>query len=410
MKRGYVLLAAAFAAMAICGAGPAGASASASASARQETQASPGFSAAFGSTLVALSCSSGTDCTAVGSFYSKSHLSLAPLAERWNGRHWAIQRPPDPAGAMNTFMVGVACPSASACIAVGYYDAKSGQLGLAQRWDGRRWTIQRTPRPPGSVSSELDGVSGPSPAECIAVGFDEQKSGVFRTLAERWNGHDWAIQRSANPGGAYDTEFSWVSCPAVAACVAVGDYGVSSTSQTMLAESWNGRRWITQPTPVPAGAMDSDLGGASCPSGSDCTAVGEYLSSTSTSLALAERWNGRRWSTQHASNPQGALGGQLVAVACQSATTCTAVGDFTNSTGDVESLAERWNGKHWVIQPTAAPPSGGTSGALVAVRCTSAVNCIAVGDYEDSADVGKTLAEHWNGKHWAVQHTPNPPS
>jgi hypothetical protein len=404
MKRGYVILAAAFAAVAICGAGPV------RASARQEAQASPGFSAAFGSTLVALSCSSATDCTAVGTFYSKSHLNLVPLAERWNGRHWAIQRPPDPAGALETFMTGVACRSASACIAVGYYDAKSGQLGLAERWDGRKWTIQRTPRPSGSVSNALDGVSCPSPAECIAVGFDEQKSGVFRTLAERWNGHDWAIQRSANPGGANDTEFSSVSCPAVAACVAVGDYGVSSTSQTMLAESWNGRRWSTQPTPVPAGAMDSDLAGASCSSGSACTAVGEYLSSTDTSLALAERWNGRRWSTQPASNPQGALGGELVAVACHSATTCTAVGDFTNSTGDVESLAERWNGKHWVIQPTAAPPGGGTSGALVAVRCPSAASCIAVGDYDSSSDVGKTLAQHWNGKHWTVQHTPNPPS
>lgn len=208
------------------------------------------------------------------------------------------------------------------------------------------------------MSNALDGVSCPSPAECIAVGFDEQKSGVFRTLAERWNGHDWAIQRSANPGGANDTEFSSVSCPAVAACVAVGDYGVSSTSQTMLAESWNGRRWSTQPV----------------------------------------------------SNPQGALGGELVAVACHSATTCTAVGDFTNSTGDVESLAERWNGKHWVIQPTAAPPGGGTSGALVAVRCPSAASCIAVGDYDSSSDVGKTLAQHWNGKHWTFQHTPNPPS
>jgi hypothetical protein len=416
MKRGYIILAAASVAVALCAAGQAGASARVTsgsvvgASAGEQVAASPGFSAAYGSALVALSCSSGTACTAVGSFYSKSLLSLVPLAERWNGARWTIQRPPDPAGSMNTLMQSVACRSASACTAVGYYDAKSGQLAVVERWDGRRWTIQRTPRPAGSVSSALLGVSCPSAAECIAVGDDTTKSGVERALAQRWNGRDWAVQRPANPGGKYDTAFSWVSCLAATACVAVGDHGVTSTSQTMLAERWDGRRWSTQPTPAPAGAKDSDLSAVSCPAASACVAVGEYLSRTDASLPLAERWNGRRWSAQPAANPPGNLGTELAAVACPSASACTAVGDFTSSKGDEESLAEHWNGKRWSVQAAAAPPSGGTNGVLVGVRCTSAVSCAAVGSYDNSSDVGKTLAEHWNGKHWAVQHTPDPPS
>src|ERR1700728_3492474 len=60
----------------------------------------------------------------------------------------------------------------------------------------------------------------------------------------------------------------------------------------------------------------------------------------------------------------------------------------------------------WTIQATPTPTDGG-NGQLLAVSCTSAASCTAVGNYtSDSGPV--TLAEYWDGSTWTVQSTPNP--
>jgi hypothetical protein len=54
-------------------------------------------------------------------------------------------------------------------------------------------------------------------------------------------------------------------------------------------------------------------------------------------------------------NPPGATGSYLNGVSCTSATECIAVGDYTNRAGNYLTLAEVWNGHVWRIQPTANP-------------------------------------------------------
>ena len=64
----------------------------------------------------------------------------------------------------------------------------------------------------------------------------------------------------------------------------------------------------------------------------------------------------------------------------------------------------------WTIQ--AAPPLSGPSGSngqLAAVWCSSRTSCFAVGSYTDGSGVVWTLAERWNGARWSLQKTPNPP-
>ena len=137
------------------------------------------------------------------------------------------------------------------------------------------------------------------------------------------------------------------------------------------------------------------LGAVACTSASACTAVGWSSAGT-----LAERWDGTRWTIQATPNPlQGA--GVLSGVACTSASACTAVG-ATNFTPGAKTLAERWDGTRWSIQPTPNPPQGG--GVLASVACTSASACTAVG-----ASTAGTLAERWDGTTWSIQATPNPP-
>ena len=241
--------------------------------------------------LSAVSCVSNSACTAVGS-YDNSAGTQVTLAERWNGSSWAIQPTPNPAGAPFSMLLGVSCPSASACTAVGDYDdtAADAQETLAERWTGSSWAIQ--PTPVHRMASQLNAVSCPSTSACTAVGFEEKNNSAFdNTLAERWDGTSWAAQSTPSPSGALFYHFS-VSCPSTSACVAVGEYDdLPGFTPDTLAERWNGSKWTVQFTPSPAGATSAALHGVSCASPSVCTAVGQYKSSSGIRLTLAERYS-----------------------------------------------------------------------------------------------------------------------
>jgi len=56
-------------------------------------------------------------CTAVGYYYNGGNTS-ASLAERWDGKTWALES--TPTGVSNPELTRVSCSSASACTAVGF--------------------------------------------------------------------------------------------------------------------------------------------------------------------------------------------------------------------------------------------------------------------------------------------------
>src|SRR6516165_9924069 len=146
----------------------------------------------------------------------------------------------------------------------------------------------------------------------------------------------WSITPSPNPVIPTGQLFG-VSCPAANSCMAVGTYVKASGAGVTLAERWDGTSWRILPTPNPARATVSALNGVACSTPSACTAVGQAIIG-GVSQALAERWNGTRWSIQATPNPaQGT--GALFGVACTSASACTAVGFSSAGT-----LAERWDG------------------------------------------------------------------
>ncbi len=59
---------------------------------------------------------------------------------------WAIQKTPSPKGATGSsypgsYLSGLACPSTSACTAVGYYyNTADVQITLAEAWNGTAWS------------------------------------------------------------------------------------------------------------------------------------------------------------------------------------------------------------------------------------------------------------------------------
>ena len=215
---------------------------------------------------------------------------------------------------------------------------------LAERWNGTTWALRTTPNP-GTTQSDLQAVACPSTTDCEAVGYQNNSSGVFVTLAEDWNGTTWAVQTTPSPAGAPDSYLYGEACSSATSCEAVGYYVPSSQGGSqMLAERWNGTTWALQTTPIPAGAIGSTLNEVACPSSTpDCEAVGAYSASSSPTVTLAERWNGTTWALQTTPNRTGVLDSELNAVACLSATDCQAVGDDLNSSNVTVTLAERWS-------------------------------------------------------------------
>jgi hypothetical protein len=332
----------------------------------------------------------------VGDYTDSSDTELA-LAESWNGSAWTVQAVPSPAGASYAVLNGVSCSSATACTAVGYYEAGTTYLALAERWNGTAWSIQAT-QATGGPATYLQSVSCRSATACVAVG-QYDNSGVYLAIAESWNGSTWRIQFTPVTGGQYNY-LSGVSCRAADACVAVGSYYVSKAkTYVTLAESWNGSVWTLTPTPA-TGGTNAELYGVSCTSADACTAAGSYDNSSVTQVTLAERWDGTAWSIQSTPNPAGSLGSILYAISCTSATACTGVGNtFVDPAGN-ETMAETWNGTAWTVQPTpnADPfPDNGYGSFLYGVSCQTASVCTAVGIYGNGSFGNHfTLAETEN--------------
>jgi len=322
-------------------------------------QETPGLSSGF---LEGVSCTSSTECTAVGS----------SVAERWNGTEWSPQTPSP--GALDA----VSCTSSTACTAVGSEAAFSGGT-FAENWNGTTWSVQTTPNPSGATHSVLDAVSCTSSTECTAVGSYEEGAGKAFTLAERWNGTEWVIETTPSPSKGQATKLTDVSCTAPTSCMASGFYYLLTPTGEVeidpMAQQWNGTEWTLQVVPKPIEKRGASLGAISCTSSTTCTATGHYETGA-LDRTLAERWNGTEWTIQSTPNPSGT--NSLNSVSCSSATACTATG-VTYLSKEIFTLAEAWNGTEWVIQ-TMPNPSKAQESIPIATSCTSSTVCVAVGE------------------------------
>jgi len=352
---------------------------------------------AVDSYLDGISCLSPSDCLAVGYYVRASNVGRAlTLAERWNGRAWSVVPSPSPRGAQSSYLNGISCLSAADCLAVGTYDTSNSVRTLAERWTGRTWSVVPSPSPAGAPQSVLNAVSC-TRASCLAVGYQGSSTGNDLTLAERWNGRAWSVVPSASPAGAMGSFLSGVSCVRAARCLAAGNYTNSSGVIVTLAEAWNGSSWSVTATPPLRGDPYAILSAVSCASGADCWAVGHQLNAPGSYLTLAEHWNGSAWSVVPSRDP--AMGSYLWAVSCVPAS-CLATGDFMNGARNFATLAEAWNGSSWSVVNQDA--------GLAGTSCAGARDCLAVGSRLAGGQREVTLAQHWNGTRWSAVPSPDP--
>ena len=315
---------------------------------------------------------------------------------------WIIVPTPAAAG---SGLGSISCTSPSNCEAVGGPRGPNG--GMAEHWDGTSWTIQETPAPT-TEDRYLTGVSCISPASCVAVGASVVTAEASFPFAETWDGSTWAIQTVPTPSGAYSVSLSSISCTSAAMCEAVGDYetlGGGFASHT-FAEAWDGSTWAIQPTPN-SSALNV-LAAVSCVSAARCTAVGD--GSSVPGGLLIENWNGLRWVLRKVPLPSPEAG-RLNGISCTSADSCTAVGEIWGSAGIPGPLAEHWNGTTWALQ---AIPGGlgipNSQAGLDGISCTSPISCTAVGYYENKNSTTVAQADVYYRGTWRNQNTAAPAS
>ena len=201
--------------------------------------------------LERVSCGSASACVALG----KERIGgEQPLGAFWGGSSWSLQSVPyAPIDGWWSDDEDVSCSSASTCTSVGGYENYGGKkVPLAGSWNGSSWSVQAASAPNDAQRSWLEGVSCSSASACVAVGSYVNSSGEEVPLAESGSGSSWSVQIPSAPGSVQASWLESVSCSSQSDCIAVGGYEDGSSEYEPLAESWNGSSEQKQETKEPS--------------------------------------------------------------------------------------------------------------------------------------------------------------
>ena len=340
----------------------------------------------------------GAGCSKAVTQSTQSTTTTVPVAKTIGG--WTSASLHNPAAATNSLLSGVSCPSDASCTAVGAYEESSGRFfSLAEHWNGATWSIEPAAAALATVPSRLLGISCPTAASCYAVGNSTPATSSETGLAERWNGTSWSVVPVPIPKGTA-SNLTAISCSSSSACTAVGVYRVLPLGQTkVLLERWDGLRWVSQRPPgLPKHVTSITLSQVSCSSPKACTAVGQSATSSG-AAALAEYWNGATWAIQALPVLTDHRTSKLAGVSCVSPQDCQAVGDTVDAAGTDVSLVQHWNGREWMLESIPALPHAAL--AMSAVSCSQTTSCAAV---------GHTTIGIYSASGWKVQRSPVPAS
>jgi hypothetical protein len=160
---------------------------------------SPGVSGAETS-LQAIDCTTGLQCTAGGSTYysATDSFTATTLVEREVGGTWAVVSSPNPPDTTNDGFGGVACFTATRCLAAGSAASAATIDTLVESGAGSRWAIVPSPNEPGPLSA-MGAISCVSDESCMSVGDYQPGNGTLLPLAEHWDGTSWIIVATPNP-------------------------------------------------------------------------------------------------------------------------------------------------------------------------------------------------------------------
>jgi hypothetical protein len=172
----------------------------------------------------------------------------------------------------------------------------TAQVSAATSWT-YTWKIVKSPN--GSYHDNLlNNAVAFSKDDAWAVGanYSGGEGPPVQGLIEHWNGLQWSVVPSPNPGMNNGLQF--------VAGVSANDIWISGNTQTgqfgspskTLFEHWNGTRWSIVPSPNPGLTQNLPAGMAAI-SKDDVWGTGTYDTSAGTIFhTLIMHWNGSQWS------------------------------------------------------------------------------------------------------------------
>jgi hypothetical protein len=318
----------------------------------------------------------------------------------------------------------VSCASAGNCSAVGFYKDSSGhgQAFVVNQvngtWDKAREVLGSGALDPGE--SFLSAVSCASPGNCSAggtwnqgpAGGFAQQAFVISEVHGAW-GKAREVPGTGAPNTGENATVQSVSCTSAGNCSAGGWYTQSNGNQQAFVVTQTHGAW-GKAEEVPGTAALNQTGYAqvnsvSCASAGNCSAGGEYNDSSDRGQAFVVTQTHGAWGKAEEVPGTGVLnqgggggvnGAFVTSVSCAAAGTCSAGGNYKDSSGHFQAFVASqvhgiW-GKAAEVPGTAALNTAG--GGLTAVSCSSAASCAAGGNYTDTSGHGQVfVADQVNG-------------
>ncbi len=340
--------------------------------------------------LNAVSCPSATFCVAVGDYETTGGVFDQPLIETYSSGTWTASTPPVPSGENYAPLIGVSCVSTTSCVAIGNDAPKvspdgADQYAFAETLSSGSWSVSGPFAYPSSgIVVTMGGISCTASTACVAVGEIEISGGEVG-LTYTLSGSSWTVATGVNPSGTSTfVGLQGVSCTTSTACVAVGFISDSPNyiSQLLIETLSDGSWTATEPADPSAGVAGAELSGVSCTGATSCVAVGSYSDSSDFQHGLAESLSGSTWTQTLTNLDPDANGSSLNGVTCTGATACVAAGNYYDSDNNEDVLIATLSGSTWTAT-TSINPTGALSPSLSGVSCYDASDCFGVGTYND---------------------------
>ena len=351
------------------------------------------------SALLSASCWSSGSCVAVGDYSDASGNQQSLVVPITNGVVGAGIQVPVPADAASAGVSGshldsVSCSPWGACVAVGsYLDAAGSSAPLViSITNGLPGTPERGLLPGGSAPAadgSLNDVSCTDSGWCLAVGtaatgtvpFIEAIDGGVPSSAS-------SVSLPAGVSGESEPELTNVSCWAVGACAAVGDYVDSSGYDEdfvvpVLDGSPGGA--VALPLPPDAGptARTDGFNGVACQSSGACLALEDYFQPALADYTLAVPiTEGVVGASSHL---QPSMSADVIGssssewtIGCPPSGQCLLAGSSLSNSG-FDSFTETFSGGTLGSTVQAPGPPNGAGIDLASIACGASGSCIAPG-------------------------------
>jgi hypothetical protein len=313
-----------------------------------------------------VSCASPGNCAAGGTYGGGG--TQAFVVTEVNGR-WGTALEVPGTAALNkgkgAQVNSVSCASPGNCAAGGIYDSRISASGggifeafvvseVNGRW-GKAIEVPGTAAVNKSGWAEVDAVSCGSAGNCAAGGFYRDSSFrqqlfVVSEVRGRW-GSAIEVPGSAalNQGGSLIADVDSVSCASAGNCAAGGLYGGKGGNQAFVVSEVNGRWGKAIEVPGTAALNKNgfaEVTSVSCASAGNCAAGGSYTDGAIHGQAFVVSEVNGRWGTAIEVPGTAALNkgfennanAAVAAVSCASPAHCTAVGEYTASSGFLQTF------------------------------------------------------------------------